>query len=185
MPGDVVLDTRELERKMRLIMGSIPDHLRKELRKEISRATKIVVDAQRAKVKSLKSSGSSGSGTRARLSFSLGDRVLSERSFEGLRKRSGLRAAAAASVRTVNRTTGTTARVSIRSEPSRMPADQRQLPSHMNAGRWRHPILGNRSAWVTQSVEPGWFDKPAQEKTPDVVKAIDTAVGNAISNLPG
>jgi len=32
----------------------------------------------------------------------------------------------------------------------------------MDAGRLRHPVFGNRSTWVNQSVKPGWWSKPLE-----------------------
>ena len=33
----------------------------------------------------------------------------------------------------------------------------------LNAGRLRHPVYGNRRAWVSQRVSKGWFDKGARK----------------------
>ena len=35
-------------------------------------------------------------------------------------------------------------------------------------GRIRHPVFGNRSAWVTQDVTPGWFTETMQDSAPKV-----------------
>jgi hypothetical protein len=37
---------------------------------------------------------------------------------------------------------------------------------HLNRGKWRHPLFGNRSHWFEQSVTPGWFDKTGIEARP-------------------
>ena len=31
-------------------------------------------------------------------------------------------------------------------------------------GRLRHPVYGNRDAWVEQKVKPGWFTEPAERE---------------------
>ena len=52
--------------------------------------------------------------------------------------------------------------------------------SRMNAGTLRHPVFGNRSAWVTQSVRPHWFDQPI-ERAAD--HGLRDAVVRAISSM--
>ena len=50
--------------------------------------------------------------------------------------------------------------------------------SAMNRGRLRHPVFGNRSRWVTQSIRPHWFDgermqSAAQAIRPALLRAVD------------
>jgi hypothetical protein len=45
----------------------------------------------------------------------------------------------------------------------------------MNRGRLRHPVYGH-DVWVTQQVEPGWFDKPLQKRAPAVRSGIKKAL---------
>jgi hypothetical protein len=44
-------------------------------------------------------------------------------------------------------------------------------------GRLRHPVYGNRGAWVTQVIKPGWFTdrmrREAPKVRPELVKAMD------------
>lgn len=184
----ITIDPARAERKMAELTKALPDELRKELRKELAAAAKLIVTEQRKRVKGLTSKSSGGSGTNARMNATLASGKsfgpLTQRKWEGLRKRSGLRNAAAASVRVINRTRGSTNQLTVKSEPNRMPADQRKLPSHMNTGHWRHPVMGNREAWVTQTVTPGWFDKPGEEKSPEVAARVDKAIESAITKLP-
>lgn len=48
----------------------------------------------------------------------------------------------------------------------------------MDAGRLRHPVYGNRSVWVTQSVTPGWFTRPmeagAGRVQVEILRAMDS-----------
>ena len=46
------------------------------------------------------------------------------------------------------------------------------LPRHLNRGEWRHPVFGNREVWVTQTVPPGWFDRPAKAGAPAVRRRL-------------
>ena len=41
------------------------------------------------------------------------------------------------------------------------------LPA-IDAGTVRHPVYGNRKAWASQSVTPGWFTKPMEASGPAV-----------------
>ena len=49
----------------------------------------------------------------------------------------------------------------------------------MDQGRLRHPVFGNRTAWVEQSVPPGWFTKPIEASAETfrghIIQAIDRA----------
>lgn len=47
----------------------------------------------------------------------------------------------------------------------------------IDRGRVRHPVFGNRDAWVTQQVEPGWWSRTLSEQAPairrEVIRAMD------------
>ncbi len=47
-----------------------------------------------------------------------------------------------------------------------------QLPA-MDKGAVRHPVHGNRSAWVTQTVTGGWFSEPMFEGRDEIRSALD------------
>lgn len=53
--------------------------------------------------------------------------------------------------------------------------DRSNLPALIDGqGRWRHPVLGNRRAWVTQWANPtGWFTKTAQTHGAVIVHYMD------------
>jgi len=169
------------------LTSKLPDELRKELRKELAKAARVIVLAQRQRVKGLTSSsgGSSATKKRATEAWSKRKTAGTQKQWDSLRKRSGLRNAAAASLRVINRTRGTGTQLTVKSEANKMPADQRKLPLAMNRGKWAHPVMGRPNSWVTQTVPPGWFDKPAEEKSPEVAAAVNTAIDKAISRLPG
>jgi len=44
-------------------------------------------------------------------------------------------------------------------------------------GRLRHPVYGNRKAWVTQQIRTGWYTRPLEQRAPlvrdHVMKAIE------------
>lgn len=77
-----------------------------------------------------------------------------------------LRAAIAAAIRISVRTTGSPgARVWV--DRTSLPPDLRNMPDLLNSGRIRHPVFGNRHAWVTQWVTPApWWDSTVRRHQP-------------------
>lgn len=71
----------------------------------------------------------------------------------------GLRAAMSRAARLEVRTVGRTAAVSIRVDGRRMPPGEGKLPAYMEgtAPRWRHPVYGHTSTWVTQPPHPYFY----------------------------
>lgn len=53
----------------------------------------------------------------------------------------------------------------------------------INQGIVRHPVYGNRNAWVTQRVEPGWFDDPILERLDDVRDEIARVIEDVAAKL--
>jgi hypothetical protein len=53
---------------------------------------------------------------------------------------------------------------------------------HLNLGRWRHPVFGD-PPWITQTVTPGWFDKPAQAAKTDLEQGLDKVLRQFIERL--
>lgn len=52
-------------------------------------------------------------------------------------------------------------------------------------GRWRHPIMGNKHAWVANVGEKGWFYDEAKAARKEFVKAIDEAIDRFVEELGG
>ena len=50
----------------------------------------------------------------------------------------------------------------------------RKLPAYIDAGKtWRHPVMGNRRAWVSQTAsEPGWFTKTGLRTSPQIKREV-------------
>jgi len=67
----------------------------------------------------------------------------------------------------------TRSRLSGRSAGVRITMTGRMSLSSLNAGRLRHPVFGNRSVWVQQSVPAHWFDDPVREDLPQIRQKID------------
>lgn len=64
-------------------------------------------------------------------------------------------------------------RVSFRVRSSRLPANLRNMPRKFDAGvPWRHPVMGHREVWVSQTADP-WFFDPIKKNLPTFRDAID------------
>lgn len=52
--------------------------------------------------------------------------------------------------------------------------DASKLPGYMDAGKtWRHPVMGNRKAWVSQrAARDGWFTKTGIEHHPKIRRQV-------------
>lgn len=85
---------------------------------------------------------------------------------------SGLRRRVARTVRVTARSSGAGVGVRIWADPKRMPGGQGNLPRHLDTGRWRHPVFGDRDTWVTQTVPPGWFGRAARDKGDDARREV-------------
>jgi len=193
-------------------LRSFDKDLEKNLSTSISTAAKPVIADMRREIKGARSaarfegySGNSrparsrgGSGASARADFATagvttnlaeavatGKRVVTERTWNRRRLQArSLRAQIAAGVRLVNRRSGKDAGVLIRTSASKLPADQKALPRAMNRGRWRHPFFGNREFWIEQTVTPkGWFSDTAKKNHPQLSRAIESAVDDAVMDL--
>lgn len=46
----------------------------------------------------------------------------------------------------------------------------------INRGRLRHPVYGNRKAWVSQQVPAGWFTDPIEQDLPRIREGIEDAM---------
>jgi len=53
----------------------------------------------------------------------------------------------------------------------------------IDRGRLRHPVFGNRRAWVTQDVPPGWFTTPMDAAGPHVVKELNAVIDRISAQL--
>lgn len=53
-----------------------------------------------------------------------------------------------------------------------------------NRGVLRHPVFGNREAWVNQPLAThGWFDRPAKAEHPKIVEAALDAITHVIDEI--
>jgi len=123
-------DLAQISRELRKMNNK---QMATRFRKELRAAASPLVPAVRASIRRLPSSrGYSASGLRGRLSRATKLEV---------------------------RTTGKEAGVAIRVDGRKMPAHQRAVPAYMEGTkkRWKHPVYGRRSLWVSQGAHPYFY----------------------------
>lgn len=187
MAGVRVQGTDEFARLARDLREAGNGKLVRQLTDSIRTSTRPIEDAQKRRVQSLVSQGVGGgaSARSARAAALLARRKSpSEAAKLEAHRSSGLRQAAARTVQTSVRAGGNTASVRIKSNSSRMPADQRKLPMAMNRGKWRHPVFNRPAAWAMQTVTPDeWFDEPAEEGAPRVHAGVVDTLDNFLDRV--
>jgi hypothetical protein len=157
----------------------------RDMRREMRTAARPLQAAAQHNVQSLSSRGVRGSGKHTRAGF---DTARSRRITEQVRiraaGRSGLRASTARATRIEVTNSARTARVRLKVNRAMLPPDQRLLPAHLNTGRWRHPVMGNRTRWVQQTATPPhWFDRAAQTHGPSARRAGIAVVERTLAAL--
>jgi hypothetical protein len=98
-------------------------------------------------------------------------------------KHTGLRGRVARTVKLSVRTSGGGVGVRVSAGPAG--TDVGRLARHMNVGRWRHPVYGNRNAWVTQTMPPGWFDRATEHAAPKARQEIQDAMRRVREQIEG
>jgi hypothetical protein len=97
-----------------------------------------------------------------------------------------LRKAVASRMQVQARLTGKSAGVKVRARKSGLPRDFANAPKRLNRdGGWRHPVFGNREAWVSQRGAPGWFDDPMQQRKAEFRAAVERAVRDMATRIRG
>lgn len=161
--------------------------LRLELSKDLRKISKPIVDELRQSVRGTSSQASGGSvgyGSAQRALKALSRGRLTERRVEREVGRAGLRDTIARAIRQYQRDRGNDVGFMIRVNTANLPADQRRLPRYMNRGSWRHPVFGNREAWVQQTVTPaGWFNTVAQRSRPEAITAVNHTLDQHAARL--
>jgi hypothetical protein len=180
----VVTGTAEFRRLARELKAAGDGRLARQMRTGMRKAAEPMLRAARSNVATLHSAGSRGGGTADRAAFTAGrSRRLTESVQRRVMHHSGLRAAVARATR-VETSTGRNPGVRLRTNIGQMPANQRKLPVHLNTGRWRHPVHGNREVWVTQTAAPrGWFSRATKDHGPKVRNAAVEVVTATIAQL--
>lgn len=144
-----VRDSGDLRRISRELRRMDDKELKKRFRKELRAAAAPLVPKVRASIRSIPSS----------------------RGYSP----DGLRGALSKAVKLEAKTTGKQAGVAIRVDGRKMPSHMKSLPSMVEGKkRWRHPVFGNREAWVNQPSEPYFYH---------VFRAAGPAARRAVSKV--
>jgi hypothetical protein len=154
----------------------------KVIRREMNQAIKSATapaekDAKRA-VLALQSKGSGGGGG--------GQRSRHNTTAKGkLPRHSGLRQNISKGVTRKITYSGYRIGVRIRVDGKYLPASQQTLIKRTNDGKeFRHPVMGNRQAWVGQKFGPkGWFDDTIRHHVPQIQRDLAAAMTRAMNQL--
>lgn len=184
--GMKVVGTDAFQRVARDLHAAGRGDLAKEMTRDMRRAAEPVKQDMQNAVRGLRTTASRRGGASARAARSAhalrGRKKLTERAKQKAHRQSGLRDTTARATRATASASGRSASVRIRAQQSLMPPDQRKLPAHLNRGQWRHPSISG-GAWVTQKVQPGWFDRPAARGGPRVRQAAYNVAIRTINKL--
>ena len=182
--GLVIVGTPELAATVRRLKEAGDKGMMRELRKEMRKAGAPLLKEARRNVGGISSAAKgSGSGRIDRYEHTLSrSRKVTDTVRNRAARQRGLRAAVAGATRLEVKTGGKDVSVRLKVNSRMLPADQRKLPVHLNTGRWRHPVFGNRHAWVTQTAAArGWFTRATVTHGPGVRNgariALDTVIG--------
>jgi hypothetical protein len=162
--------------------------LTRAMAQEMRRSAEPVRSAAARSIQGLPIQGHRASGgARARAEFALrrrgGIRGAKIRAVRKARAGAGLRATIARAIRAEVKTGGSSASVRIRVQRRHLPPDQRKLPVYLNTGRWRHPVFGNRRAWVAQTAPPAWWDDTMRREGPPARDRAVDAVFDTLKKL--
>lgn len=129
--------------------------IRKEMVKGLRAAAKPGEKAAKASAMSLPANTGQSTGLRRRIASAIGIQVRASRN----------------------------ALVRIRVGRAKM-GGQASLPQRMNRpGRWRHPVYGNREAWVTQTSRAGWFDRPVLATRPQAIAEMTKVLQRIVRRM--
>jgi hypothetical protein len=74
-------------------------------------------------------------------------------------------------------------RVRFRISEAKLPEDLKGMARKFDSGTsWRHPVLGNRQAWVAQDADP-WFWPPIRDNIKEFRRQIDQALDRVREKL--
>lgn len=120
-----------------------PGNLRRELKSGLEHAAEPAVTALKAATRTADVSGRRRGG----------------RPFRAQMPSRGLRGPIARSIEADISTSATGARVDIRAREGSIPPRIRRLVKYVlgESRRWRHPVMGNRNAWVSQNAPNVWW----------------------------
>ncbi len=161
-------DLRRVARALRL---ADKDGLRRELATAIRQAARPTLDAIQASAGRISTRGYPKPGAVRRFTRPVPAK--------------GTRAKIAAAVGSTVRVAEDNPRVSFTVRSARLPLELRNMPRKFDSGRtWRHPVMGNRNAWVGQSGQP-WFWPPIRDNIKTFRGEIEQALERTREQIEG
>lgn len=160
---DVTVKGSEDLRKMaRALRRADREDLRKNLGKAMRKAGKPTLDAVKKSAEDIKTTG-----TR---------KPNAKHPFEKIVEPHGTRQKIADAATLDVKVEEENPRVRFRISAAKLPDNLKSMPRHFDAGKpWRHPVLGNRNAWVSQTADP-WFWPPIRDNIKTFRAEIDKAL---------
>jgi hypothetical protein len=164
MPTVTIRDTGDLKRLTRQLRDQADG---KELVKELRTGLREVLNPIRDQVKGAYRSAPSGRGRAGRRGGSL-------------------RGLLAKATRVEVRTTGKMAGARLRVDGRKMPSRAKAIPAYWEGYKrpWRHPVYGNREAWVTQPAHP-IFDRIVESHEDDADRKVEQVLDGIRRKLEG
>lgn len=170
MALDVTIRGAEKLRAMALALRKADrDDLRRGLQRAIKRAAKPTLEALRQSAQDIQTRGIRRPGAK--------------HPFVAVTLPKGTRRRIAGAVVADVRLTGDEPRVRFRVANAKLPADIRALPRKFDdGGTFRHPVMGNREVWVSQTGDP-WFWPPIRDHIKTFRSEIDKALDETRAKL--
>jgi hypothetical protein len=157
-----VKGSEDLRRMARALRQADRVDLRRNLGKAMRRAGKPTLDAVKKSAEDIKTTGFRKPGAR--------------HPFEKVVEAHGTRRRIAEAATLDVRVEEDNPRVRFRIAEAKLPENLRSMPRHFDSGKpWRHPVLGNRNAWVSQTADP-WFWPPIRDNIKTFRAEIDRAL---------
>lgn len=164
-----VLGAEKLRRMAAQLREADRVDLRRGLQKAIKAAAKPTLDAVQASARGISTRGIRKPGAK--------------HPFRGPTGSHGTRAAIANAVVADVKLSGDNPSVRFRVAASRLPANIRVLPRKFDdGGTFRHPVMGNRNVWVSQTGDP-WFWPPIRDHIRVFRAEIDKALDETRAKL--
>lgn len=153
------------QHKLREVARALREANRNDLARGLQRAvrdaSKTTVDAIQRSARDIQTTGVRKPGAK--------------RPFTAVVAPKGTRAKIAGAVVADIRTAGEDPRVRFRVGASRLPDTLKNMPRKFDDGKWRHPVMGNRDVWASQTSRPWWWP-PIRDHIKDFRAAIDTVL---------
>lgn len=153
MAGYITIDIRDEDVKNLLkVMRSAGRDLRRDMGKEIRHVAQPVIEDMRSEISGMSLPATGG-----------------EKPYSGPTGAGGITGRIAAATKVS--ITGRGVRIRVNNGSL---GNARKLPAYIDAGKtWRHPVMGNRRAWVSQTAsEPGWFTKTGLQHHPQIKREV-------------